>query len=353
MLGLIKVEGQAVAVDSSPFAWARVYCVANRRLRVCANDEGVARWCERFIGDYCLTSVIAAPRDEVSGVVKIKVTEPRPALPTKLVWQEIVHGRCAVAGETIYLEIDDSLIVIGAPELHVVRVWMGKTPRALEPLSLATVMSYAVNAALRRCGRFELHAAAVVEPVSGQGALIIGDSGSGKSTLTMGLMASGWLYLSDDRLLLGATADQISAWAWRRVFSLTEDTLERCAAPRLNEALRGRAIDDPGKQHVEPRVLFPDRFVSSCRPRALFFTRLTGQAESRVVALTPAEAMVGLLRQCPWTCYDPAAARVQAQVLARLVEQCRSYQLLTGRDLWVEPQRAAALFAACLNSTNL
>lgn len=338
------------ALDSSAtLVWSRVYRVANRLLRIRADDESVAQLCERFIGDYCLAPFIGAPITEVSAVIEIKSAEPKPAIPDGLAAQEIVRGSCAVAGETVYLEIDDSLIVVGPRKSNVARVWIGNTPRAIEPLSLATVLSYAINAAMRRCGRFELHAAGLVEPASGKGMLFIGDSGSGKSTLTMALAGSGWRYLSDDRLLLGEETGEVVAWGWRRVFSLTEETLRICAVPHLDEALLGMAIDDPSKCHVEPRIIFPDRMVPWCKPQALFFTRLSGMAKSQIARLMPTEAMTGLLRQCPWSCYDPGAGRDHLRLLAQLAKHSQAYQLLAGRDLLNESGGAAQLLETCLN----
>ncbi|MCG3144655.1 MAG: hypothetical protein HONDAALG_02106 [Gammaproteobacteria bacterium] len=328
---------------------ARFYRAADCLLRVSVDDERVARLCERFIGDYCLAPVVDAPSGVTFISVEIKSPESRPAFPDGVAAREIVDGSYVVAGETIYLEIDDSLIVIGPRESAVIRVWIGETRRAVEPLSLATVLSYAINAAMRRRGRFELHAAGLVEPASGKGALIIGDSGSGKTTLTMRLASGGWRYLSDDRLLLGEDAEGIVAWGWRRAFSLTEETLEACAMARLNKALLAQAVNDPGKRHIEPRVVFPHSFISSCQPQALFFTKLVGEAESRVVKLSPSEAMTKLLRQCPWSCYDPATSSDHLRALARLTRQSRAYQLLAGRDLLREPERAAALLGTYLN----
>ena len=62
--------------------------------------------------------------------------------------------------------------------------------------------SFAVCAALRRFGIFELHSAGMVHPESEKVLLIIGPSGSGKSTLALQLAMAGWPYLSDDELLL-------------------------------------------------------------------------------------------------------------------------------------------------------
>jgi hypothetical protein len=70
---------------------------------------------------------------------------------------------------------------------------------------------------------------------------------------------------------------------------------------RLNKALLAQAVNDPDKRRIEPRVVFPNSFISSCRPQVLFCAKLSGEAESRVVKLAPSEAMTKLLRQCPWS----------------------------------------------------
>jgi len=79
------------------------------------------------------------------------------------------------------------------------------------------VWSFCILKLLRPLGYFCLHAAGVVSP-NGQGMLIIGPSGSGKSTLAVGLIGSGWKFLSDDAVLLCRRGTTISALSLRHAF---------------------------------------------------------------------------------------------------------------------------------------
>jgi len=320
----------------------RLYHFAGKYLEVRARDEWSAQVVQRFIGDYLLTPVDGAEAEEVASVIEISGGELLPSAPRDLPSSEIFHGICRANGETLYLEIDDSLIVVGPPSSRFVRLWFGSTAKARHPLSVATVLSYATHAALRRRGLYELHAAGVVAP-SGVGVLIIGASGSGKTTLTVRLAEGGWRYLSDDRLILGEDAESVVAWGLRRVFSVTERTLAACASTQLTAAAGTVAPGDPSKRHLEPRSAFPDGFARSCAPQALFFASIVAQRQSHVTALSQSEAMSRLIGHCPWTCYDAAMARDHLGALARLVRQSRAYRLRAGRELLDEPERATQL----------
>jgi len=56
-------------------------------------------------------------------------------------------------------------------------------------------------------------------------------------------------------------------------------------------------------------------------------------ALSRARRLTQAETMRGLLRMCPWACYDRPAAAAHLGLLARLARQAAGFELHAGRDL--------------------
>jgi hypothetical protein len=201
--------------------------------------------------------------------------------------------------------------------------------------------------ALRRCGLFELHGAGLVEPETGAGFLFVGPSGSGKSTLATQLARVGWLYLSDDSLLLDERDAQVEARALRRAFALTEPTLEAGVMRGFEGCLSEPAPFDPLKRRFEPQSAFPGRFAEACRPTALFFPLVTREASSRVRALSQAETMRLLIRMCPWACYDRPAAKAHLGVLARLARQARGYELLAGLDLIGDPAHASDFLRVC------
>jgi hypothetical protein len=259
----------------------------------------------------------------------------------------IMRGQCWMDGSgNGFFDVDDSSIVIDENERGVVEVRFGETPYSQQPDAIISVLTYAVLAMLRRNGLFDLHAAAIVSPESARGALIVGDSGRGKSSLTVRLVENGWRYLSDDMVVLSNGASGVQAHGLRRRFMLTKVTLAACELPRVNESHGSFWINNPDKQHIEPEVVFPDRFVSSCVPGALFFPTITGEATSSVKKLPQSEAMTLLVKRCPWSGFDSAVAPEYLQMLARLAGQSRAYELRSGRDLLEKHDSAASLFAA-------
>jgi hypothetical protein len=206
-------------------------------------------------------------------------------------------------------------------------------------------MAYALPAALRRLGLYDLHAAALIEPESGAGFVFPGVSGSGKTTLSIRLAAAGWRYLSDDMLAVNECAGNAEVLPLRQPFQTDAAALAGCQLPRLEEALGVHIPNDPDKRKLNPHVLFPGRFATRALPRVLCFPAVTGEGRSRVEPLGQAEAMTRLVRMCPWASYDAAAARAHLRLLARLARQCRTYALRAGRDIFDDPAAAARLLA--------
>ena len=64
--------------------------------------------------------------------------------------------------------------------------------------------------------------------------------------------------------------------------------------------------------------MFPERAAASCLPGALFFPQITNETKTRIEPISASTAMMNLLRQFWWLCYDPVAARQHTQVLTQL-----------------------------------
>ena len=181
---------------------------------------------------------------------------------------------------------------------------------------------FAVCAALRRYGLFDMHSAGVVEPETGNGVLIIGPSGSGKSTLALQLVTSGWSYLSDDELLLSLAECVVEARGFRSFFAVSD------SGTRL-------------KHCFEPEVVLGSKRIAEAAPRALLFTRLHRESPSELNRLTQTETMTRLLRACPWATYDKSIAGANLNLLSMLARQAGGFDLSAGLDL-LEPGFAAS-----------
>jgi energy-coupling factor transporter ATP-binding protein EcfA2 len=338
-------EMQALQKDYS-FVRQMYYRAAGHLFMVEALDAEAAELISELFNDWYLSSEIGPERELPAAKIRISSGLKPPSIPADCQRFEIPDsGVCFNKGTTSYLELGGSLIAIGAEGDVDIEVWVNNL---FEQPLLTRVVSYALSAALRRCQLFELHSAAVVEPRSGKGVLIVGSSGSGKTTLTVQLSEAGWPYLSDDVLLLHQTESRIEAWPVRRCFAITGETF--ASSPFLQSRLSLRPFTDPGsaKQRFSPQVVFSSEFRDNCTPQTIFFTQV-GEAEiSEVLSLSRAETMSRLIRMNPWSCYDKNTASEHLAVLAHLARQSQGYALRAGRDL-LEAENSSRLLTNYVN----
>jgi hypothetical protein len=324
----------------------RSYIVAGQSVTFVCEDEGAAARVTRLIADWHF----AARPDHPASAFTIRLsTEAPPPLPPGPATFAVHHGECFADGDALVLATSDSRMRINPLSMRQVDVWIGRET-ARSPVAYARLLFYATQAALRQCGLYELHAAAVRPPkppddVREDGVLIVGASGSGKTTLAMRLTAAGWSNVADDLVLLREDAPAAEAFAFRRVFAATETTLEAIPTPRVEEATREANELEPAKRRLDPDVLFPGTFASSCTPRVLVFPIITGGSRTETQAIAAPDALTRLLKMCPWASYDRAVARPHLSALARLARQCASYALLAGTDLLYDADAAPRLFA--------
>ncbi len=341
-------RGELLDSHAQATGLAGYYNISGQLLRVQAHGDWEAKWVAAFFNGFYLNQTAVPAGSQPAITLSIKSATP-PFIPSGLQSFAINHGDCHTDGRQYFLAVDGSLIHICDPQERRVEVSFGETAQARHPVALVNAFSYALQAALRRVGVFDVHAAGAVEPVSGAGALIVGAFGSGKTTLTLRLIEAGWRYLSDDMVVLRETATTLEAGGLRRLFAVAATSIMGSSSTRLSAALGPPVASDPTKRRLEPEIVFPDSWANSCRPRALFFPRMVDVARSTVEKMTPGAAMLQLMRHCPWATYDTYTAPDYLRVLARLANQCRAYDLLAGRDLLLDPKRASDLLTPCLS----
>ncbi|HET6671346.1 MAG TPA: hypothetical protein VFH15_14055 [Pyrinomonadaceae bacterium] len=285
-----------------------------------------------------------APVDQPSITLTVR-RAALPNIPSGLQSFAINRGHCYTDQSQYFLTVDESLVHICPPAERQVEVWFGVTEQARHPVALVNAFSYGLQAALRRAGVFDVHAAAAVEPLSQAGALFVGASGSGKTTLTLRLTEAGWLYLSDDMVVLRETPATLEVEGLRRLFAVADTSVVGSSSLRLSAALGAPVASDPSKRRLEPETVFPESRAASCQPRVLFFPQVVAAAETKINKVDSRAAMEQLVRHCPWATYDTCTAPEYLRVLARLANQCRAYELAAGRDLLLQPERAADLLA--------
>lgn len=303
------------------------YSVAGRLLFIETHDRHLRNPIELLFGGWQLTPV-TLPDQPPDFHINFACCTQLPQVPPNLAQFEIADGgKCYTDGESFYLTLQDSLVHLEKAEPVKVHVWLSELPGPADPL-LARLASFAVCAALRRFGLFDLHSAGVVAPESGKGVLIVGRSGSGKSTLALRLAMSGWPYLSDDELLLGLVDGAVEARGFRSFFAVSTSN------------------DSPLKTCFEPGLVLGSQRRELAAPGMLLFTNLSGEQQSRLTKLTQSETMMRLIRACPWATYDTSIAGANLEVLSALARQTRAFDLFAGRDL-LAPGFAAELLSHC------
>lgn len=323
-----------------------LYSIAGRVLLIDAEDEWSALAAAKLLERWFLTPLSLPETAPPNATVTIRCRSNAPPVPAGLRKFEISHGgTCHTDGQTLYLDFDGSVVTIGQGSSGEVDVWLTKRYDC-ESEILAQVISQAFSAVLRRCGLFELHSGGVVPPNHGKAILIAGPSGSGKSTLTVQLTACGWGHLSDDTLLIEDGRQGLEAWALRRFFALTADTIAAVPLPRLPAASEFGHF----KQRFSPQDFFPSNQLQCAQPGVVAFPVITFEAESRVRILTSSEAMTRLLRLCPWAVYDKATGVEHLRVLAHLASETIAVDVLAGTDFLNDPACASDLLMAYARS---
>jgi hypothetical protein len=325
----------------------KCYTVLGFLLCIQTQDGWSGRLTDRFFGSFYFTPASSELAEQADYTLRIRSEADKPQIPTGLETLTVTRGSCSLDGENLYLEVDGSAIHIGASEDRVVDVYVGDSELARQPEAFSNVLAYAAQAVLRRCKLFTLHAAGVVD-AGGRGALIFGNANSGKSTLTVRLAAAGWHYLTDDTLILFETSKGVEAAAYRRAFAVADDVLALSQLPGMERGLSDSTTTDRRKRFLQPSTIFPENFAETCVPQALFFASVTGSSESHVREISQAEAMTRLLALCPWASIDRVVAREHLRALGQLVKQSKSYELLGGRDILNEPERAARLLSSVM-----
>lgn len=308
------------------------YAVAGRLLFVQSFDLKLATLIEDLFAGWQLTR-LSLPTRNHDIEITFSCGENLPQVPPGLNEFEVAEGgRCYSAGHEYYLQFAASLVHLTADEnLVEVAVWVRNAPFP-SAAELARVTSFAVCAALRRFGMFDLHGAGAVVPESETGVLIIGPSGSGKSTLTSNLATAGWSYLSDDELLLSLNDDEVEARGFRSFF-----------------ALRPAESRSSLKTRFEPAEVFAAPRIDLVIPRFIFFTTISNANETKLQELMQAETMSRLIRACPWATYDTAIAGPNLELLSRLARQTKGFELTAGTDL-LNPDRASRLIKSACRS---
>lgn len=171
----------------------------------------------------------------------------------------------------------------------------------------------------------QLHASTVQ---FGGGAVVFpGGSGFGKSTLTMGLLARGWRYFSDEFALIHASTRLVHPFP--RALCLKKPSLP--LAEKLGVCVHRNTYHLKGGKglvgFVDPLSLGRDRVAAASPIRWVIFPKYTPGAVPQLAPMSRAEAALEMHRHC-FNLLNCAAPGVD--VLADVVRGADCYRLTTG-----------------------
>jgi hypothetical protein len=330
-------------------AVGNVFEIAGRFILFESNGADIAGLAEFLDAHYCTAvqpSACAAPDATISWKLQ---DQPRQLDAAFQQFEISGGGLGSTDGRTCMFDFKNACVVAYGDQPRRLEVLMRRVLdlRTREDLQ---VMNYAISTVLRRCGLFELHSGAVVNPQNQRGVLLVGPSGSGKSTLTLQLVLNGWRYLTDDVLFLKPDDNTFKAYPLRRTFAVTQSTVE-ASGNRVRDVFAGDDWFEGDKKSFVPHEIFPETFLSECEPRAIVFPAITGTEESVVKPLTRGETMAQLIKMSPWSCYDPVTSADHLQALSALARQCDGFSLLAGKDLLKDSTRASELMLEYTSSS--
>lgn len=188
-------------------------------------------------------------------------------------------------------------------------------------------------------GKLLAHSAAVS---TDEGAvLLVGPGGSGKSSTALACVAAGMGYLGDDYVLIDPQTQTV--WSLYSSAKLVAEHLDNNPGLMTADGMIQHEGIAP-KQYGWPGLEFPDRMRLSAPIRAVTLPVVTRGPECRLVASTPARALLAL---APTTMFQSTAVREEAfRLSSDVVRPYAPYRLELGEGVDRVPGLLRDLIAA-------
>lgn len=325
------LSAAATAFSARP-AVSMTYEIAGRFLSIESNEGLQPAGLDQLLARFYLTPAESSEVVAPDAIIKFSREKNLDPISSDLECFEVPGGHCHTDGQLFVFDFDSGRVVVQPYPSRLTEIVMNRKMNLTRSQD-AQIFNYAISAALRRCDFYELHSAAVLEPETRRGILLVGPSGSGKSTITLQLAAAGWPYLTDDILLLTEGTENVEARPLRRAFAVTAASVSASGHSALAESMSRFEDFGESKKRFAPQDFFPSGFASSCVPGAIYFPTVTDNPTTEVRALSQGETMIRLVRISPWASYHRSLGREHLRALATLTRQCKSYELSAGRDM--------------------
>lgn len=212
-------------------------------------------------------------------------------------------------------------------------------------LAAATLMLYAIDAALYRTGQHLVHGAGLLLPSQERAVLIFAPSGGGKTTASLALALHGFRMFTDDALVLEQSVARV--WGLPRAMKVHRRTAE--LLPALQSSF-GPAWNQDGEQVLTRKAFAALGGVAreSSDVAAVFVLGDRSPAGHRIAPISKAEVLVALASDNVGTSQRGVIKRQvrKMESLASLVASVRSARLSVGTEL---SSLASCICAFCAN----
>lgn len=227
--------------------------------------------------------------------------------------------------DTLFLDYGDDARLLIRPAVG--EVMIAFRPE-VETLWLAShpLFTLALVELLKRRGLYSVHAAGLAR--QGRSLLLAGTSGAGKSTLTLALLERGLDLLGDDMTFLRMEPAGLRVLAFPDEIDITSHTLGMFPDHVLRLTEAGRS---GWKKLQLPAGVLGSAMAWESKPVALVFPTIAGSETSRLIPLTPGEALLELAPNVILT--EGSSSQAHLSALGALVNHCGCYRLLAGTDL--------------------
>ena len=188
---------------------------------------------------------------------------------------------------------------------------------------------------LRYSGLYYLHSSCVEK--DGASILFPGNAGIGKSTISIAFVRMGFSYLSDDSILLKRIKKGVIAHPIPGDFHIDPAISERYS--ELSEIKKAFKYGKGPKRSFDPVIFYPDSFVLRSKPNIIIFPEIVREARSVLMPLSSLQCLGRLIPSSLLVMMDKRIAKEHLETLKILSTQCRAFQLLSGKDMILEPDK--------------
>ena len=188
---------------------------------------------------------------------------------------------------------------------------------------------------LRYNGLYYIHSSGVEK--NSTSILIPGNGGVGKTTISLALVRKGFCYLSDDAILLQKFKKKVIAHPIPGDFHIDPSISQNFK--ELSEVKHALKYGKGPKRSFDPAIFYPDSFILKSKPNVIIFPQIVREAESRLIPLSSAQCLAKMIPNSLLVMIDKKVAGEHLDVLTTLSKQCHAFQLLSGKDLILNPDK--------------